>query len=189
MTSNVHEVAGAQALAAGLLVDAYREYEQGTELISAVTDAALRSLGAHAALWAADAAGAAAVLAALDSTGLRIPTVEAARVTIRAGLAAIDGRPGEALGHYRDALQRWRELRLVVEEAFCAIDMATLLDPADPEVRAAAESARVILARLGAKPFLARLEAAMQRPPSQVRHEPSSPVSGERVAAADALKT
>jgi hypothetical protein len=42
--------------------------------------------------------------------------------------------------------------------------MATLLDPSDPEVRAAAEAAREILVRLGAKPFLERLEAAMAKP-------------------------
>jgi hypothetical protein len=41
--------------------------------------------------------------------------------------------------------------------------MASLLDPAEPVVRAAADSAREILTRLGAKPFLARLETAMQR--------------------------
>ena len=44
-----------------------------------------------------------------------------------------------------------------------ALDMATLLDPSEPEVRAAAESAREILVRLEAKPFIARLDAAMSR--------------------------
>ena len=39
--------------------------------------------------------------------------------------------------------------------------MVTVLGPAEPEVRAAAESARQTLSRLGAKPILERLEAAM----------------------------
>ena len=39
--------------------------------------------------------------------------------------------------------------------------MATLLDPADPEVRAAAESAREILVLLEATPFVVRLDAAL----------------------------
>ena len=163
--SNVHELAGAGALAAGRLEDAYREYAQATALISVVSGSALRLLGAHAALWVGDMAGAATQLEALESTGLRVPTVEAAEVTIRAGLAAADGRSADALSLYRDALQRWRELKLVVEEAFSAIDMATLLDPADPEVRAAAENARETLARLGATPFVNRLEAALERAP------------------------
>jgi hypothetical protein len=44
--------------------------------------------------------------------------------------------------------------------------MATLLEPSQPEVRSAAESARQILVRLGAKPYLGRLEAAIGRPTS-----------------------
>ena len=48
--------------------------------------------------------------------------------------------------------------------------MATLLDPANPEVRAAAERSREILVRLGATPFVERLEAALARDPvAQVR--------------------
>jgi hypothetical protein len=43
------------------------------------------------------------------------------------------------------------------------LDMAILLDPADPEVRTAADAAREILVRLEAAPFLARLDAAMTR--------------------------
>jgi hypothetical protein len=41
--------------------------------------------------------------------------------------------------------------------------MATFLDPAEPEVRAAADAAREILTRLGARPFLERLDAASKR--------------------------
>ena len=41
--------------------------------------------------------------------------------------------------------------------------MATLLDPSEPEVRAAADTAREILVRLEARPFIARLDAAMSR--------------------------
>jgi len=44
--------------------------------------------------------------------------------------------------------------------------MATLLDPSDPEVRAAAESAIEIFTRLEAKPFIAQLEAALTRTPA-----------------------
>ena len=42
--------------------------------------------------------------------------------------------------------------------------MVTLLDADEPEVRAAADAARAILERLGAKPLLARLETAVARP-------------------------
>jgi hypothetical protein len=57
-----------------------------------------------------------------------------------------------------DAVQEldraWGDLGLAWDEALTGIDMATLLEPADPEVRAAADSARDILTRLGAHPFI-----------------------------------
>lgn len=105
-------------------------------------------------LWLGDAAGAAADLVALDGSGAYGPAVDAGRRTIRAGIAAIEGRSVEALALYREALRLWRDLGLAWDEALCGLDMAILLDPADPEVRAAADSAGEILARLGAKPFI-----------------------------------
>jgi len=41
--------------------------------------------------------------------------------------------------------------------------MATVLDPSDPEVRAAADTARETLVRLRAQPFVERLDAALAR--------------------------
>ena len=84
-------------------------------------------------------------------------------MTIRAGLAALEGRAADALGQYREALRGWHDLGLAWDEALTGIDMATLLEPSEAEVRAAAESSRQILVRLGAKPFLERLDAAMGR--------------------------
>ena len=48
------------------------------------------------------------------------------------------------------------------DEALTGIDMVSVLDPALPEVAAVAASAREIVTRLGAKPYLARLEAILQ---------------------------
>jgi hypothetical protein len=79
---------------------------------------------------------------------------------------------------YRDALRRWRDLGLPLDEAFTAIEMATLLDPADPVVCAAADRAREILVPLRAEPFLDRLEAAMSRRDDVARRAP--PPSAER---------
>jgi class 3 adenylate cyclase/tetratricopeptide (TPR) repeat protein len=118
---------------------------------------------ARAALWMGDPAAATDDLAALDASGIHSPAIESDRLTIRAGIAALEGRPAEALPAYREALRAWSDLGLAWDEALCGLDMALLLDAADPEVRAAAASAREILTRLEAKPFLARLEAAMER--------------------------
>jgi hypothetical protein len=92
---------------------------------------------------------------------------------LRAGLAAVDGRGAEALALYRDALRGLRDLGLPWDEALTAIDMATVLDPGDPEVRAAADTARQILVGLGARPFVERLEAALARPMTRVEETPS----------------
>ena len=80
---------------------------------------------------------------------------------LRAGLAALDGRTAEALAGYRDALRRWRDLGLPWDEALAGVDMAMLLDPADPDVAEAITSSRAVLERLGARPFLARLDQVL----------------------------
>jgi class 3 adenylate cyclase/tetratricopeptide (TPR) repeat protein len=119
------------------------------------------------ALWERDGERAAAALAALDATGVHGRVVDMNRRTIRAGLAALEGRPGEALSSFREALAGWRDLGSPWREALTGITMATLLEPTAPEVRAAAEAAREILVRLEAAPFIARLDAAMARSPDR----------------------
>ena len=110
----------------------------------------------------------------LDATGVHGPVAEIHRATLRAGLAALDGRAAEALGLYRDALRGLHDLGLPWDEALTAVDMASVLDPTDPEVRAAAEAARQILVGLGAHPFLERLEAALARTAAPGADAPSS---------------
>jgi class 3 adenylate cyclase len=120
-------------------------------------------LAARADLWAGDRERVAATADELAAGPWRGTAVETDRASVRAGLAALEGRSADALAGYRDALRSWRDLGCAWDEALAAIDMATLLDPSEPEVRAAADSAREILTRLGARPFLARLEAALAR--------------------------
>jgi class 3 adenylate cyclase/tetratricopeptide (TPR) repeat protein len=151
------------AFGSGRLLDAREASHRAGDLVAEYLPLAL-ALAARAALWMDDASGAAGDLAALDASGVHGPAVDADRKTIRAGIAALEGRSAEAIPIYREALRAWRDLGLAWDEALCGLDMATLLDPSEPEVRAAAESAREILVRLGAKPFIARLDAATSRP-------------------------
>jgi class 3 adenylate cyclase/tetratricopeptide (TPR) repeat protein len=115
------------------------------------------------ALWVGNRAAVQDDLDVLDASGFHGPAIEADRRTIRAGLAALEGRRADALAIYRDALRAWRDLGLAWDEALCGLDMALLLDPTDPDVRAAASSSREILVRLDASPFRARLDVAMAR--------------------------
>jgi hypothetical protein len=149
------------AFAAGRLGETRERSRRGIELIASPE---FLPYPARAALWDRDADAARADLADLDTSGVHGAALEADRTTIRAGVAALEGRPGDAIGLYRVALRAWRELGLTWDEALCGLDMALLLDPADPEVRTAAEGAREILVRLGAKPFITRLDEALARP-------------------------
>jgi tetratricopeptide (TPR) repeat protein len=151
------------ALAGGRLADARATWRELAEIQLAFGPSAIYQ-GARGALWEHDVDAVRADLAALDATGVHGPIVEVRRTTLRAGLAALEGRAAEAAALYREALRGWRELGIVWDEVLTSIDMATLLDPADPEVRAAAASSREILSRLGARPYLDRLDEAMARP-------------------------
>lgn len=121
-------------------------------------------MAARASLLSRELDAARQDLAEAEASNRRGRVLEADKTAVRAGIAALEGRTDDALSLYRDAMRTWRNLGLAWDEALCAIDMATLLDPAEPEVRAATESARGILARLGARPFIERLDAALTRP-------------------------
>ena len=120
-----------------------------------------------------DAESAAADLAELDSRGRHTPREEAMRLDVRAGLAALDRRTDEALRLYQEALQAFRALGIQLAQAETAIEMATVLDPALPEVADAVASAREILTRLGATAYLDQLDAAAGRRPSTALSEPA----------------
>jgi two-component system, OmpR family, KDP operon response regulator KdpE len=126
-----------------------RGQESGPAPAEGPSEAALLS-AARRHLRSRDAASAAADLAALNATGARTPAISAHRVSIHAGLVALDGRSADALPHYADALRQFEELRLAVDVALTLIEMTTLLDPGLPEVATALESGRAILGRLGA---------------------------------------
>jgi hypothetical protein len=134
-------------------------------------DILANALAGRAALWSGDPKRARDAIGRFE--GRHTPLLEAERVVMAAGLAAIESRPADALPLCREALRAWRDLGLAWDETLCELDMAIILDPADQEVRVAADSAREILTRRGAKPFLARLEAAMGRHPSAAPPEPA----------------
>jgi class 3 adenylate cyclase/tetratricopeptide (TPR) repeat protein len=167
MQAAVTLLVGDRAAATGDFAMAATAYRRASG-ISAGGAIGGRPAAARAALLTRDASGAAADLAAYEATGVRGPLVEARRTSIRAGLAALEGRAPEALALYADASRRFRDAGLPVDEAFTAIEMATLLDPSLPEVRAAGDAAREILTRLGALPYLAQLDAALARAPEPV---------------------
>ncbi|MDQ3937152.1 MAG: hypothetical protein M3253_00555, partial [Chloroflexota bacterium] len=149
-------------LARGELDAARRDWLRIAELSTSTTPSAVYQ-AARPALWLRDVSAVRRDLEAIDATGFHGRVVEVRRMTVRAGLAALEGRAAEALSLYHEALGVWRELRLVWDEALTGIDMATVLQPGGPEVESTTESTRAILLRLRATPFLERLDAAWRQ--------------------------
>lgn len=109
------------------------------------------------ALWLGDAARAREAL--VDMGGFRGRWMAAMRLTAEAGLAALEGRQDEAATAYTRALAAWRALNSPLDLAWCALDRAVLrgssVTPGDED-----DEAREIFTRIGATPFLARLDRA-----------------------------
>ena len=162
MRAMIPNSSAVQAFALGRWAEARADAHRAAEINLAAAAPAM-DFAARQAIWLRDAPAIRADLAALDASGINGEAIEAERTTIRAGLAAIEGSPIEALTLYREALTAWRDLGLAWDEALAGIAMATLLDPSDPEVRAAADRSREILVGLEADPFIERLDAAMAR--------------------------
>jgi class 3 adenylate cyclase/tetratricopeptide (TPR) repeat protein len=162
------------ALAAGDLVRAHQLYvRMADDDMSQAPEYLYRA--ARASLWSGDVDGARGLLARFEGTGADTPAVSARRATMRAGVAAAEGRSAEAVVLFREALERWRTVHGRWDEALTGVDMVTLLDPGDPEVAAVIAPTRAILERLQAGPFLERLDTAVAaaggaaKPPSEAR--------------------
>ena len=120
-------------------------------------------LAARAALWAGDAAAAWRILDALSAATFWGPALEVDQARIRAGIAAVEGRAADALNGFMDVLRAYAQLGLAFDHAACAVDLAVVMpgiERESPLAAAAIASARETLTRLGATPFLARLDAS-----------------------------
>jgi tetratricopeptide (TPR) repeat protein len=157
-----HDTHANYAQAEGRLDDAQRHWLHIAQAWSSQAPASYYQ-AARPALWASDLAAVSMYSAELDATGVHGPIVEARRTNLKAAIAALEGRTREALAFYAEAFAGWGSLKVLWEQALTGIDMATVLDPADPAVAAAINTTREILTKLDAKPYLARLESVTGR--------------------------
>jgi len=121
------------------------------------------AIAARAALWSGDRDGLSADLAHLDQSGEFGRTVEATRLALHGGLAALERRDAEAVRMYRDARRTFTELDLPWNLALAGLDMAHCLPHDLPEVVEARAESRRILVRLGAKALLDQLDELERR--------------------------
>jgi class 3 adenylate cyclase/tetratricopeptide (TPR) repeat protein len=168
------------ALATGDLAQARAHAERAPTITGYFEPLAL-PLAARATLWAGKRTDAAAAVAALEATEHWGPVLDLDKLVARAGLAALSGRGPEALAAYREGLRGYRALGLAFDEAVAVVDLATVLPAPEreaPDVTAAIDAARDTLTRLGAAPFLARLESAASKAPPPA---PAQPVADRQV--------
>jgi tetratricopeptide (TPR) repeat protein len=118
---------------------------------------------ARAAAWLGDVQKVRDCSERVEAIGGYGPILIGRHQSMQANIAALEGRPAEALALYRETLNNFRTAKAVYDEAMVGLDMAKLLDPSEPEVAAVVESTRAILERLGAKPYLEQLEEASAR--------------------------
>ena len=92
---------------------------------------------------------------------------------LRVGLIALEGDSNEALRDGRAVIAEYARLGLPWRQAVATLAPVKVLGPQDAELRERAGEARDTFTRLGAKPFLAWLDAALVDAPAPKRHAPS----------------
>ena len=131
-----------------------------------------------AGLLAGDHDRAAAALAGLEALLGRSRMRALDRRLLGAGLAAIDGRPSESVREIRAVLAEYATMGLPWREALGGLVLTSLVGAVETELREMADMARAIFTRLGAKPFVAYLDAALASSANQA----NEPKPGSRRA-------
>ncbi len=167
----VHDARIAEGLAAGRLDEALSaakaELELGALLLSS-------SEIARPATWLGDVDAIREVIA-VHRAGRSGRLTDATLASMEAALAALEGRHDDARVGYTNALHELRNLGLTVTLANCQLDIVLTgaMDPA--ERQRAADEARATFERLGMRPSLERLDAALASTPSTTRPAPGEP--------------
>jgi class 3 adenylate cyclase/tetratricopeptide (TPR) repeat protein len=105
-------------------------------------------------------------------------------IAATAGIAALEGRRDEAIEGYREALARLSAIHLDWVVAVVGFEFVTIIGADHPATREAAARSRAIFERVGARPWLAKLDAALaSRPAATTTHARSSAAEPRAVEA------
>jgi hypothetical protein len=157
-----HEVAAAMAAGAGDPRRAHDEYLAMADA-SSLNEPYLLPLAAIQAVIAGRADLARAALDRLRDIGTRGRAVDANRLGIEAGIAALNGDPVGALAGFRQSIAALRELGIPWDEAWMTIVAMSVLGAGEPETLGWATRSADFLESVGAMPaaeLLAKLVAA-----------------------------
>ncbi|HYK96308.1 MAG TPA: adenylate/guanylate cyclase domain-containing protein [Candidatus Dormibacteraeota bacterium] len=101
---------------------------------------------------------------------------EADHIALLAAIRGLRGDRNAAARDFREALRRYRELRLDIDEAIMAIDMVYALGPTDSLTADAVARARTTFAANHARAYLDQLDAAL----AHGAHTPAGATAGAR---------
>ena len=145
---------------AGELERAYNEAMGAVDLFSAFAQPCVRIAG-RAAMWDGDLPRTRAVAERANRLPDSGAPMRLLRTGLAAGIAALEGRRVEAIGAFRAVVSEALERGDGFEAANDALTAVVLLGTEEPSLRALADEARRLFERVGARSYLARLDAAI----------------------------
>jgi class 3 adenylate cyclase/predicted ATPase len=172
-----------QQLAAGRLADAARLWEE-VAADPANASAASQML-ARMAIWLNDVDGLERWAEVYWANVIHGGAPEADRQAFDAAIQGLRGDRSGATTRYREAIRRYRELGLELDEAAMAIDMVYVLGPTDPLTVDSVQRARLVFAANRARTYLDQLEAALEHGQHAASGAPS-PARAERMTSVPA---
>jgi class 3 adenylate cyclase len=161
----VHQLRAEAAFGAGDLARAHEEWMAYAPSNSLNAPNAYFYAGL-AALFAGDPDRASAALEGHRRTGRRGPLATQDRRLLEAGIAILEGRLDQGVRDGLTTIDGYRQLDVQWRLALAGLMLATAAGLGDPGVQAEAAAAREVFERLGARPFLERLDAAMAAAPA-----------------------
>jgi hypothetical protein len=118
------------------------------------------AFGGRGALLAGDQDGAGRAMEAVARHG-KSGALGADLLMLQAGIDALAGQRAQAVGGYRSALARYRELGLRFDLALTTAEAVALVGRSDADLVASADDARQILLELDAGPMVSRLDSVL----------------------------
>ncbi len=112
-------------------------------------------------------------IAQTDEIASRSPFMTARAASLAAGLAALEGRPDEAVRGYGEAIARMDDLGYLLESSVMRLEFAAVVGVDRAEARDAAQAAREFYAGVGAKAYVAQLDALGIDGPAEAASPPS----------------
>jgi class 3 adenylate cyclase len=161
LRSTLEYADGLRYLAAGELSEAFEAAGRAAEITIGDQAADAVILGGRAAAWAGDLPG---VQEMLELAGATVASngrlFRAKHQALEGSASALSGDREAAATLYARAIVTLAQLGADFERALVLLDTVQLL-PDDPHAAQAAADARAVFERLGARPFLARLDTAI----------------------------